>query len=98
MTLLEGLADGLAELNIAMSEDAQAKQINYLVLIEKWNKVHNLTAIRDPEQMLAHHLLDSLAVLAPFGRGENRARCRQWRGFTGYSISDRQFRFNGDVG
>lgn len=70
MSLLAGLVDGLAELKIEMQETAQAKQIKYLALIEKWNKVHNLTAIRDPEQMLAHHLLDSLAVLPHLGAGK----------------------------
>jgi 16S rRNA (guanine527-N7)-methyltransferase len=37
----------------------------YLALIQKWNKVYNLTAIRDPAEMLTHHLLDSLAIVAP---------------------------------
>lgn len=37
----------------------------YLALIQKWNKVYNLTAIRDPAEMLTHHLLDSLAIIAP---------------------------------
>ncbi len=64
MSLAQGLADGLAALQIVMPEASQARLIRYLGLIEKWNKVHNLTAIRDPEQMLAHHLLDSLAVLS----------------------------------
>jgi 16S rRNA (guanine527-N7)-methyltransferase len=45
------------------------QQINallaYLALIQKWNKVYNLTAIRDPAEMLTHHLLDSLAIIAP---------------------------------
>jgi 16S rRNA (guanine527-N7)-methyltransferase len=67
MSLASDLAEGLAELGIAMPATAQAAQIRYLELIEKWNKVHNLTAIRDPEQMLAHHLLDSLAVLPHLG-------------------------------
>jgi 16S rRNA (guanine527-N7)-methyltransferase len=37
----------------------------YLALIQKWNKVYNLTAIRDPAEMLTHHLLDSLAIIVP---------------------------------
>ena len=40
----------------------------YLGLIGKWNKVYNLTAVRDPAEMLGHHLLDSLAVIAPLRR------------------------------
>ena len=63
MSLSEGLANGLVELRIDVPESEQVRLIQYLGLIEKWNKVHNLTAIRDPQQMLAHHLLDSLAVL-----------------------------------
>jgi 16S rRNA (guanine527-N7)-methyltransferase len=43
----------------------------------KWNKVYNLTAVRDPQEMLTHHLLDSLAAVAPLrrqtGRGQGRA-------------------------
>ncbi len=40
----------------------------HLALIQKWNKVYNLTAVREPEEMLTHHLLDSLAVVAPLRR------------------------------
>jgi 16S rRNA (guanine527-N7)-methyltransferase len=56
---------------VAPSMDVQlaAAQIDallaYLELIQKWNKVYNLTAVRDPAEMLTHHLLDSLAVVAP---------------------------------
>ena len=63
MSLAQALANGLAELRIVVPEPSQVRLIQYLELIEKWNKVHNLTAIRGLEQMLAHHLLDSLAVL-----------------------------------
>ena len=42
--------------------------LTYLDLIQKWNKVYNLTAVRDRAQMLTHHLLDSLAVIAPLRR------------------------------
>ncbi len=63
MSLSRALATGLAELRIVVPESSQLKLVQYLELIEKWNKVHNLTAIRGLEPMLAHHLLDSLAVL-----------------------------------
>jgi 16S rRNA (guanine527-N7)-methyltransferase len=47
-------------------DDAQIGQLlSYLDLIQKWTKVYNLTAVRDPAEMLTHHLLDSLAVIAP---------------------------------
>lgn len=45
---------------------AQVQQLDdYLALIQKWNKVYNLTALRDPAEMRTHHLLDSLSVIAP---------------------------------
>jgi len=49
--------------------DAQLDQLlAYLALLQKWNKVYNLTAVRDPAQMLSHHLIDSLSVIAPLRR------------------------------
>ncbi len=62
MTLHETLADGLARLQLAMPESAQRKLIDYVALIAKWNRVYNLTAVRDAEKVLTHHILDSLAV------------------------------------
>jgi 16S rRNA (guanine527-N7)-methyltransferase len=63
--LQAGLEKGLTELDLVLS-DAQVQQLlDYLDLIQKWTKVYNLTAVRDPAEMLTHHLLDSLAVIAP---------------------------------
>jgi 16S rRNA (guanine527-N7)-methyltransferase len=42
--------------------------LDYLELIRKWNRVYNLTAVRDPQEMLTHHLLDSLAAIPPLLR------------------------------
>ena len=57
---------------LQLGVDLDAAQLDlllrYLDLIQKWNKVYNLTALRDPADMLTHHLLDSLAVLAPLRR------------------------------
>lgn len=63
MSQSEELRNGIAQLGISLSADAQAKLLRFLELLQKWNKVYNLTAIRDPQQMVSHHLLDSLAVL-----------------------------------
>jgi 16S rRNA (guanine527-N7)-methyltransferase len=63
MSLTVQLADGIAALGLAIPEAAQTRLLQYLALIQKWNKVHNLTAVREPETMLVRHLLDSLAVL-----------------------------------
>lgn len=62
MNLAEELQAGIAQMGIALSTKAQSKLLDYLALLHKWNKVYNLTAIRDPQQMVSHHLLDSLAV------------------------------------
>ncbi len=59
------LAEGLAALGIALPAAAQEKLLAYAALLYKWNKTYNLTALRDPDQAISHHLLDSLAVL-PF--------------------------------
>ena len=59
------LSQGLAELGLVLTEAQQVKLLDYLALIQKWNKVYNLTAVRDKTEMLTHHLLDSLAVIRP---------------------------------
>jgi len=56
------LEQGLAALGLSLGEVAQEKLIQYLLLLEKWNKIYNLTAVRKPEQMVTHHLLDSLSI------------------------------------
>ena len=63
-----GLREGLASLGLSLAEGQVAQLLAYLQLIQKWNKVYNLTAVRDPSEMLAHHLLDSLAVVGPLRR------------------------------
>jgi 16S rRNA (guanine527-N7)-methyltransferase len=57
------LQRGLDQLALALPGGAREKLLDYLELLAKWNKTYNLTAIRDPEKMISHHLLDSLAVL-----------------------------------
>ena len=58
----ERLVAGMRVLGLESSDDAVGKLLAYRDLVVRWNRVHNLTAIRDPEAMLAYHLLDSLAV------------------------------------
>jgi 16S rRNA (guanine527-N7)-methyltransferase len=57
------LAEGIAELGLSLSAGTVEKLEAYLALLTKWNKVYNLTSIRAPDEMVTHHLLDSLAVL-----------------------------------
>ena len=63
-----GLRQGLAELALALDDAQVLRLLAYLDLIQKWTKVYNLTAVRDPAEMLTHHLLDSLAAIAPLRR------------------------------
>nr|MBP6681831.1 16S rRNA (guanine(527)-N(7))-methyltransferase RsmG [Halioglobus sp.] len=68
--MLTRLQRGCDALGLAL-ESGQAEQlIAYLELLLKWNSAYNLTAVRDPAQMVTRHLLDSLAV-APYLRGQN---------------------------
>ena len=63
MSSADGLERGLAALGLKLRADERAKFERYLDLLEKWNRVYNLTAIRSRERMVTHHLLDSLAIL-----------------------------------
>ncbi len=66
---LEGALDaGLAGLGLELEPVQRGQLLSYLGLIGKWTRVYNLTAVRDPAEMLTHHLLDSLAALAPLRR------------------------------
>lgn len=61
---LSGRLDAaLREMGMLLDDSRQARLLDYLVLITKWNRTYNLTAIHEPERMLTHHLLDSLSIL-----------------------------------
>ena len=61
------LPSGLQQLGLDLSADQQDKLLAFRDLLLKWNKTYNLTALRDPEQAVSHHLLDSLAILPHIG-------------------------------
>ena len=63
------LVTGAAELGIELGESQSQKLLDYLALLQKWNKAYNLTAVRNPDEMVSRHLLDSLSIL-PFVAGE----------------------------
>jgi len=56
------LAQGLDELKLKLSAAQQQKLLDYLALLAKWNAAYNLTAVRDPDEMVSRHLLDSLSI------------------------------------
>ena len=68
VNLAAGLSAGIQALGLNLSSDQQKLLLDYVALIQKWNKVYNLTALRDPADMLTHHLLDSLTAVAPLTR------------------------------
>lgn len=65
-TLTVALQNGLNALGMQLNATTVGKLIDYLALLSKWNAVYNLTAVRDPQQMVIHHLLDSLTVWPAF--------------------------------
>ena len=66
--LAEGLSAGIRALGLNLSAEQQQRLLDYMALIQKWTKVYNLTAVRDPAEMLTHHLLDSLTAITPLTR------------------------------
>jgi 16S rRNA (guanine527-N7)-methyltransferase len=62
------LREGASALGLTLSHSQARQLLDYGALILKWNKVYNLTALRDPDSVLTHHLLDSLSVVAPLQR------------------------------
>ena len=66
--LLPALQKGLDGLGLVLTPEQQAQLLAYMDLIAKWTKVYNLTAVRETNEMLTHHLLDSLAVVLPLRR------------------------------
>lgn len=69
MSVETQLRDGIAALGLELPDGAEARLLAYLALLDKWNRVYNLTAVRDVERMVSHHLLDSLAAVAYFPSG-----------------------------
>ncbi|WP_407293908.1 16S rRNA (guanine(527)-N(7))-methyltransferase RsmG [Stutzerimonas zhaodongensis] len=69
---LDELRQGALQLGIDPSETQQQQLLAYLALLNKWNKAYNLTAVRDPAEMVSRHLLDSLSVLPQAEQGGAR--------------------------
>ena len=63
MNLQRLLADGVAALGVDLSAAQQQQLLDYVGLLNKWNQAYNLTAVRDPAEMVVRHILDSLSVL-----------------------------------
>jgi 16S rRNA (guanine527-N7)-methyltransferase len=66
--LLQALSFGMKALELNVPEAQQRQLLSYMALIQKWNKVYNLTALKTPQEILTHHLLDSLSSISPLLR------------------------------
>ena len=60
----EELSTGARQLGVELTAEQHEKLLGYLALLIKWNKAYNLTAVRDPDEMVSRHLLDSLSVMS----------------------------------
>lgn len=86
MSLEEQLKQGVAALGLTLPPATLERLLNYLGLLAKWNKVYNLTAVREPEMMISHHLLDCLAVL-PHIQAKNLLDVGSGAGFPGIPLA-----------
>ena len=82
----EELTLGARELGVALSETQHSQLLGYLALLIKWNKAYNLTAVRDPDEMVSRHLLDSLSVV-PFIDGERQLDVGSGGGMPGIPLA-----------
>ncbi|OQY75285.1 MAG: 16S rRNA (guanine(527)-N(7))-methyltransferase RsmG [Rhodocyclaceae bacterium UTPRO2] len=87
MSAAEQLQRGLAALGQDLPAAAQEKLLAFAALLGKWNKVYNLTALRDEEQVISHHLLDSLAVLPHLGNAKRLADIGSGGGLPGIPLA-----------
>ena len=82
----EELSQGARELGVDLSEVQHEKLLGYLALLIKWNKAYNLTAVRDPDEMVSRHLLDSLSVV-PYIQGERQLDVGSGGGMPGIPLA-----------
>ena len=69
--LMQVLNDGIDEMDLPLWAAQREQLMDYLALMAKWNGVYNLTSLRDPMQMVTHHLLDTLAAVSAFADASN---------------------------
>lgn len=87
MSLEALIASGLAAMGVALDDAARARVLAHLELIGKWNRVHNLTAVREPEQMVALHVLDSLSLLPHLADAKSVIDVGSGPGFPGIPLA-----------
>ena len=80
------LEQGIDALGLRLPADAVGRLLDYLALLERWNAAYNLTAIRDPAEMVTRHLLDALAIL-PYVQGDTLADLGTGPGLPGIPLA-----------
>lgn len=85
-SLREELQRGITQLQLTVSTAAITQLLQYLALLTKWNRAYNLTAVRDPAEMVSRHLLDSLAVM-PYVHGDHCADVGTGAGLPGIPLA-----------
>jgi 16S rRNA (guanine527-N7)-methyltransferase len=87
MTATAPLDDGLRAMGLELDEGARERLLRHLDLVAKWNRVHNLTSVREPGQMVVLHVLDSLSLLPHLGAAKTLADVGTGAGFPGLPIA-----------
>jgi 16S rRNA (guanine527-N7)-methyltransferase len=85
-SLRRRLAAGISELRLALDDAAIERLLDYVDLLQRWNAAYNLTAVRDPVEMVRRHLLDSLAIV-PYVRGATLADLGSGAGLPGIPLA-----------
>lgn len=86
MVLREKLVRGIERMQLSVPDAAIQKLLDYLALLIKWNRAYNLTAVRDPLEMVSRHLLDSLAI-QPYLEGARLADVGTGAGLPGLVLA-----------
>lgn len=87
MNLEQQLSQGIDALGAQLDQSARDKLIGHIQLVAKWNRVHNLTAVREPEQMVVLHLLDSLSLIPHLGDPGRIVDVGTGAGFPGLTLA-----------
>ena len=90
MNLEKQLLEGLNKLEAGLPKEREwtsTHLLQYIHFLDKWNRVHNLTAVREPEEMVTKHVLDSLTLL-PVISGTHHADVGSWRRPSRYPVGD----------